>query len=143
MIEGMDFVVLPVEDMSRALAFYNTILGLKPSHVWEDRWIEYDLDGGTLALMRSSAFGQDFEAVKGGAVGLRVPSVPAAVDMMRAAGIAVPPHTDTAVCQMAFVADSEGNALILHRRHDHAESIPDKHDEIVAIAGAIADANAG
>ena len=51
-------------------------------------------------------------------IALRVPDVAAARAQLEEAGIEFHGETlDTGVCHMAFFSDSEGNALMLHRRY--------------------------
>ena len=48
----MAFTGYPVTDMARARAFYEGILNLKTSMVYEHEtraWVEYDIGAGTLA----------------------------------------------------------------------------------------------
>jgi catechol 2,3-dioxygenase-like lactoylglutathione lyase family enzyme len=114
----IDFVSLPVADMARAKAFYTDTLGLTLDAEFSgDTWAEFQLpDDTTLALFNVGAMGMDFEANKGGAVGLRVPAVEDAFAKLKALGFAqMDEILETHVCFMAFVHDSEGNSLILHR----------------------------
>jgi predicted enzyme related to lactoylglutathione lyase len=49
-LRGLDVVFYTVKDMPRARAFYEGLLGMKPS-MESDYWVEYDLpDGATFAL---------------------------------------------------------------------------------------------
>lgn len=50
-------------------------------------------------------------------VALRVPDVPEAKRELESKGVAFSGEHDTGVCKMAFFDDSEGNALMLHRRY--------------------------
>lgn len=114
----MDFVAMPVEDMARAKAFYAERLGLVLDAEFSgDVWAEFQLaDGSTLALFACAAAGIPFEPNKGGGVGLRVPGLEAAFEVLQAAGFAAAPAVmETPVCHLGFVQDSEGNSLFLHR----------------------------
>jgi len=113
----LDFVALPVEDMARARAFYEGVLGLKPETVSENVWTEYVLpDDTALALGDVRVMGLEFAPVKGGAIGLRVSEPKTAFDKLKGLGYAQADEViETPVCFMGFVQDSEGNALVVHR----------------------------
>jgi catechol 2,3-dioxygenase-like lactoylglutathione lyase family enzyme len=83
MIESthVDFIGIPVRDLARADAFYGKVLGLPRSVHSGPRWVEYDMDNVTLALMSPEAMGPDFlENFKPNEspIALRVPAVAAA-----------------------------------------------------------------
>ncbi|HEY9724437.1 MAG TPA: VOC family protein [Oscillatoriaceae cyanobacterium] len=113
----MDVVVLPMQDMARARAFYEGTLGLKPESINGEGWIEYVLpDGSALALGDVRALGMEFAPVKTGSVGLRTPDVETVFEKLKQQGLAdMETVYETPVCFMGFVHDSEGNALVLHR----------------------------
>lgn len=113
----LDFVALPVEDMARARAFYEGVLGLVPTTVHEAVWTEYVLpDDSALALGDVRVMGLEFAPVEGGSVGLATPDVEALFEQLKAKGHASAEAVmETPVCFMGFVKDSEGNALVLHR----------------------------
>jgi predicted enzyme related to lactoylglutathione lyase len=113
----IDFVCLPIQDMARARAFYEGVLGLTPDNVQGDGWCEYVLpDGSALALGDVRALGMEFTPVKGGSVGLRTPDLEAMYEKVKALGQAhMPAPYESPVCFMGFIQDSEGNALVLHR----------------------------
>ena len=50
-ITNIAFVGIPVTDMKRAREFYEGVLGLQPDpDMTGDRWTEYPIDEGTLAI---------------------------------------------------------------------------------------------
>jgi predicted enzyme related to lactoylglutathione lyase len=114
----IDFVALPIENMARARAFYEEVLGLTPETIHENVWTEYVLpDDSALALGDTRAMGIDFTPTTGGAVGLRTPDLEAAFTQLKALGHATAEELfETPACFMGFARDSEGNALVLHRR---------------------------
>lgn len=113
----LDFVALPVENMARARAFYEGVLGLVPETVQGEAWTEYVLpDDSALALGDVRVMGLEFAPMTAGSVGLRTPDVEAAFAQLKAQGHALADEVlETPVCFMGFVKDSEGNALVLHR----------------------------
>src|SRR5258705_12961700 len=50
MITSIAFFVYPMRDIAIARRFYEDILGLKLETNFRDEWIEYDINGGTLAI---------------------------------------------------------------------------------------------
>jgi predicted enzyme related to lactoylglutathione lyase len=114
LVERTDFVGLPVQDMERAKAFYRDVLGMR-SPDWGKAWPEIETGNVSIYLTNPAALGQAFVA-HSSAIALRVPDVPAAKADLEARGVVFDGEHDTGVCKMAFFRDSEGNALMLHRR---------------------------
>jgi predicted enzyme related to lactoylglutathione lyase len=113
-VERVDFVSIPVRDLARARRFYGELLGLPHGGPAED---EFEAGNVTFALWAPEADGEVFAANEAG-VALRVSDVAAARSELEARGVEFIGETiDTGVCHMAFLRDSEGNVLILHRRY--------------------------
>jgi predicted enzyme related to lactoylglutathione lyase len=115
------FTGYPVTEMARARAFYEGVLGLKPSTTFgegEKQWVEYDVGAATLAVTNFAA--EWTPSSHGPSAALEVEDFDAAIGALRAAGVRfmVPP-TDSPVCRMAVVLDPDGNSLAIHRRHAH------------------------
>jgi predicted enzyme related to lactoylglutathione lyase len=115
LVERTDFVGVPVQDMERAKGFYRDVLALH-SPDWEKAWPEIETGNVSLYLTNPAAVGQEF-VPHSSAIALRVPDVPAAKAELEARGVVFDGEHDTGVCKMAFFRDSEGNALMLHRRY--------------------------
>jgi catechol 2,3-dioxygenase-like lactoylglutathione lyase family enzyme len=120
-IEHVDFVGVPVRDLARADDFYGKTLGLPRSPHSGTRWVEYDLDNVTLALISPEAMGpqflEDFQPNKV-PIALRVPNVAEARAKLQEAGVEFKGEViDSGVCHIAGFHDPDGNALILHRRY--------------------------
>jgi predicted enzyme related to lactoylglutathione lyase len=106
-----------VQDMERARTFYKETLGL-PMTGPDAGFPEFDLGNVSLYLIDPTKIGGEF-APHTSTIALRVPDVAEARAALEAAGVEF--HGDireTPVCRMAFFSDSEGNALMLHRRYD-------------------------
>ena len=123
-VERTDFVSVPVADMARARRFYGETLGLAPVGEPDAGWPEFQLgENVSLYLIDPTNIGQQFSAPHSSHIALRVPDVEAARAALEAKGIAFEGDIlDTGVCHMAFFKDSEGNALMLHRRYAPVES---------------------
>lgn len=114
-VERTDFISLPVQDMKRAKSFYRDTLGLR-SPDWEAGFPEIETGNVSLYLVDPAAMGMAF-APHSAHIALRVPDVAAARTALEERGVQFSGEHDTGVCNMAFFKDSEGNALMLHRRY--------------------------
>lgn len=117
--KGVDFVFRTVSDLDESVAFYRDTLGLELE--WHDAelgWAEFAAPPTTLSLGQET---DDIPTKPGGGSGLAlaVDDVEAALDDLREsdAEILMEPIV-TGACDMAMVADPDGNPLIIHRRHD-------------------------
>jgi catechol 2,3-dioxygenase-like lactoylglutathione lyase family enzyme len=112
-IERVDFVTVPTRDRERSRAFYTETLGLPldPNN-------PHEVTAGqvTLAFWEPESDGLEFSPNLGG-IALRVPDVAVARAELEAKGVEFVGTDDSGVCQMAFCADPDGNAVILHRRY--------------------------
>jgi predicted enzyme related to lactoylglutathione lyase len=115
----VDFIAVPVRDLGRAEAFYGETLGLQRNPNSSERWVEYELEGVTLALVSPEVMGSDFEPQGHQMpIALRVADVEEAMRKLESAGIDFPHGMiDSGVCQLATFRDPDGNALQLHRRY--------------------------
>ena len=115
-VERTDFVSVPVRDMERAKAFYAEMLGI-PSPSLDDAWPEFETGNVSLYLVDPTTIGGEFTP-HSSHIALRVPDVAAARAKLEEAGVEFEGDIlDTGVCHMAFFRDTEGNALMLHRRY--------------------------
>jgi predicted enzyme related to lactoylglutathione lyase len=112
------FTGYPVTDMVRARAFYEGVLQLKPTSVFEREgrsWIEYDIGPATLAITNMSPEWKP--STSGPAVALEVADFDAAITALRVAVVKfVVEPTDSPVCRLAVVVDPDGNSLAIHKR---------------------------
>jgi catechol 2,3-dioxygenase-like lactoylglutathione lyase family enzyme len=120
-VRHVDFIAVPVRDLQRADDFYGKTLGLPRSLNSGPRWVEYDVDNVTIALISPEAMGpkflDDFQPNKV-PIALRVSNVDKAREELEAVGVEFGGETiDSGVCHIAGFADPDGNALILHRRY--------------------------
>jgi len=118
-ISAIAYTAYPVTDMPRARGFYEGLLGLKTGTVFEHEgkhWIEYDIGAGTLGISNMSA-DKWKPSSDGPSMALEVEDFAAAVEVLRGGGVkfCIEPM-DTGVCEMAIIADPDGNSLIIHRR---------------------------
>ena len=112
------FTVLPVSDLKVARSFYEEVLNLKATSVFEKDgmgMIEYDIGPGTLAIGSGAPL---FKPTKdGGAIALEVEDFEKAMANLKSQGVNVVMDAfETPVCFMATIADPDGNYIIIHKR---------------------------
>jgi len=116
MITEIAFVATPVTDIQRARAFYEEVLGLKPTHeACEGQWIEYDIGAGTFAISNMQPEWKPSE--QGTTVGFEVDDMDATLAQLKAKGIVLLMGVfETPVCRMAIISDPDGNKVTIHKR---------------------------
>lgn len=113
------FTCYPVVDMARARKFYEEVLGLKPTTAFGEvggmQWTEYDIGSGTIALGCGAPDWRPRE--DGAAFALEVEDFDQAIAHLRANNVKFKLEPmPTPVCHMAFMYDSEGNLICIHKR---------------------------
>jgi catechol 2,3-dioxygenase-like lactoylglutathione lyase family enzyme len=129
-VERTDFIGVNVKDGAEASKFYGETLGMKRNPLSSDDWPEFQADNVGLVLSTPEQKGDEriafeaIEATRGSrpeyAIALHVANVGRSLERLEGAGVEVIPRDepyDTGVCHMAFFADPDGNALILHHRY--------------------------
>jgi predicted enzyme related to lactoylglutathione lyase len=122
LVTGVDFVSIPTNDLERAMDFYENVLGLPRSTVWqppgqEPLGAEYETGTVTLALIASERLGLEFRP-NTVPIALRVDDVEAARAELEARGVTFKADTiDSGVCHQAIFEDPDGNTLDLHHRY--------------------------
>lgn len=117
-VTGVDFVGFPTRDIAVAAAFYGETLGLPRSVYNEERnYAEFETGNLTLSVYNPEKMGLTHE-VNPNPVALHVEDMASARELLERRGVAFQGETlDTGVCYMAFFADPDGNALMLHHRY--------------------------
>ena len=118
-VTGVDFVSVPTRDLARAVDFYGETLGLRRSVHRPDRhFAEFETGTVTFSVMDPQQMGVGSFQANANAIALQVDDVPAARARLEDRGVAFAGDVfDTGVCHMAFFADPDGNALMLHHRY--------------------------
>ena len=118
LVTGVDFVPFSTQDLDRALQFYGDQLGLPRSvYVPERNYAEFETGNVTLSLVDGEKMGIGHN-VNRTAMALHVDDVESARAELERRGIEFNGEIlDTGVCHMAFFADPDGNALMLHHRY--------------------------
>ncbi|MEA2438875.1 MAG: hypothetical protein QOH76_299 [Thermoleophilaceae bacterium] len=117
-ITGVDFLGLPTHDLEAAVEFYGETLGLTRSAYRPDRHhAEFETGNLTINVMNAEKMGLQ-HVVSQNPIALHVDDVAAARADLEERGVSFSMDTiDTGVCHMAFFADPDGNALMLHHRY--------------------------
>jgi predicted enzyme related to lactoylglutathione lyase len=122
-VKGVDFVALQTKDFGRAMTFYGETLGLpRAVHIPERGFGEFETGNLTISIIDSEKMGMEHQA-SAGPVALHVDDVEQSRAELESAGVSFRGDTlDTGVCHMAFFADPDGNALMLHHRYTPRET---------------------
>jgi predicted enzyme related to lactoylglutathione lyase len=118
LVTGVDFVPVSTHDLDVAVEFYGTTLELPRSVYMPDRnFAEFETGNLTVSLINGEAMGIGHH-VNRNAIALHVDDVHAARTKLEERGVQFQGEIfDTGVCHMAFFADPDGNALMLHHRY--------------------------
>ena len=115
MIEKLDFVGVPTQDVERAKQFYGETLGLRKDDKSES---EFWVGETCLGIWEPEQQGMPFAPSKNGHLALHVEDVEKARAELEEKGVEFAGDTfDTGVCHMALFTDPDGNDLMLHHRY--------------------------
>jgi predicted enzyme related to lactoylglutathione lyase len=107
LITGVDFVSVPTRDFEAAVSVYRP----------DRHFAEFETGNLTLSVIDSEAMGLKHR-VSPNPIALHVRDVEAARARLQERGVSFRGEPfDTGVCHMAFFADPDGNALMLHHRY--------------------------
>ena len=110
------FCCYAVTDMPRARAFYEGVLGLKPTTVSEGQWVEYEF--GPYAPAIGCAPGMFKPSPDGCSAALEVSDFDAAIAELKTKNVKFRMEPfQSPVCRMAMVFDPDGNTVCIHKRN--------------------------
>ncbi len=117
-VRSVDFVGVPTHDVAAAAVFYGETLGLPRSVYMPDRhFSEFETGNVTLSVYNPEKMGMQHER-NPNPIALHVDDVAGARKLLEDRGVKFFGEIlDTGVCHMAFFADPDGNALMLHHRY--------------------------
>lgn len=116
MITEIAFTGTPVTDIKRARAFYEGLLGLKPTmESAGGMWVEYDVGAATFGI---GCYGAVWTpSPQGTCIAFEVDDVDVEITRLKDKGVEVHmPATDTPVCRFGIICDPDGNKILLHKR---------------------------
>ena len=119
-VSEIAFSCYPVTDMARARAFYEGVLGLKPTMIVGEagvmQWTEYDIGAGTLSIGSAPGWNPTSE---GCVVALELEDFDAGIAELKARNVTFKMEAfPTPVCRMAFIFDPDKNVVCIHKRHE-------------------------
>lgn len=112
------FIGFPVNDLPRALHFYEQVLGFQRTPQPNDNeayWFEYEIGPHTLGIGQHPSMKPSSD---GPTLALEVDDFDAFIERLRQNDVkfTVEPM-QTPVCRMAMILDTEGNKLCIHKRN--------------------------
>ena len=121
MISGVDVVQIPSRTQAAAREFYEHVLGLRPSLVYQRGdtpavGAEFENGTVTLALVDCPALGMEFRP-NATAIAFKVDDFEAARADLEAKGVELRDTIDSGACLMGIFHDPDGNLLMLHHRY--------------------------
>jgi catechol 2,3-dioxygenase-like lactoylglutathione lyase family enzyme len=120
-VTGVDYVGIPSNDLETARDFYENVLGLEASSVWQRPGTpavgaEFETGTVTIALINCPGLNIPFQT-NPAPLALHVEDVAAARAELESRGVTFVDDLDSGVCHMAHFRDPDGNALMLHHRY--------------------------
>jgi predicted enzyme related to lactoylglutathione lyase len=118
MITEIAFTGTPVTDIKRARAFYEGVLGLKPTmESAGGMWVEYGVGASTFGI---GSYGDAWKpSAEGTCIAFEVDNLDAEISRLKTKGVPVPMDPmETPVCRFAIVCDPDGNRIMLHKRKE-------------------------
>jgi predicted enzyme related to lactoylglutathione lyase len=118
LVTGTDFIPFSTKDLDASIDFYGNKLGLTRSvYVPERNFAEFETGNLTISIIDGEAMGIGHN-INRTAMALHVDDVESARAELEGRGVEFTGEIlDTGVCHMAFFADPDGNALMLHHRY--------------------------
>ena len=114
MIKELAFVAYSVKDVPRSLAFYRDVIGLKPSGLASDNWMEFDVGGTTFGIGNGESLG--IPAGSCFSAAFEVDDISAERERIMTHDVTVEDIWDSPVCRGCFITDPDGNRFALHQR---------------------------
>jgi predicted enzyme related to lactoylglutathione lyase len=117
MIQEISFTGTPVTDLPRARAFYEGVLGFKPSKESAGgMWVEYEIGSGTFGI---GCYGNSWKpSTDGTYIAFEADDFEVEISGLKAKGVPfVMEPTPTPVCRFAIISDPDGNRILIHKRH--------------------------
>jgi predicted enzyme related to lactoylglutathione lyase len=106
------FIMYPVTDLPKAVAFYRDGLGLKQEGLASDYWVEFDAGGTTFGVGNFEQVGKPGSAQS---LALEVADMAAFRAELAGKGIESTEPYETPVCFMSFAKDPDGNSVVIHQ----------------------------
>ena len=112
-LKNVAFVMYPVTDMERAIAFYRDALGLRQDGLDNTFWVEFDVAGTTFGIGNFEQVGKPGTAQS---LAVEVDDMAAARAELAQRGVESSEPFETPVCFISMISDPDGNQVCLHQR---------------------------
>ena len=116
MITEIAFTGTPVTDIKRARAFYEGVLGLKPTmESAGGMWVEYDVGASTFGI---GCYGEVWKpSDQGTCIAFEADNLDAEVSRLKSRDVKFAMEiTDSPICRFAIICDPDGNRILIHKR---------------------------
>ena len=114
MIKSLAFVVYPVKDVDKAIAFYRDVVGLKLSEKLHSAWAEFDV-GGAIFGVASGGEAIGIQPGSAFAVAFEVDDFDETLKRLRERGLKMEEPFESPTCRSCFAYDPDGNRFALHK----------------------------
>jgi predicted enzyme related to lactoylglutathione lyase len=117
MFTEIAFTGTPVTDIKRARAFYEGVLGFKPTmESAGGMWIEYEIGGSTFGI---GCYGEVWKpSVDGTCMALEADNFEAEITRLKSLGVKFSMEPmPTPICHFAIINDPDGNKILIHKRN--------------------------
>ncbi len=111
-VSRVAFLMYPVTDMPRAIAFYHDVLGLEKAGLESDYWVEFDVDGATFGIGNFEQVGKPGTAQS---LALEVTDMAATRADLAKREVESSEPFETQICWISMVRDPDGNQIWLHQ----------------------------
>jgi predicted enzyme related to lactoylglutathione lyase len=112
------FICYAVTDLQKSRNFYERVLDLKPTSVFEKDamgFIEYDIGSSTLAI--GAGADQYKPSTTGAIAALEMENFEIAIQELKDRKVKFAMQAaDTGACHMAMIEDPDGNKIMIHKR---------------------------
>jgi predicted enzyme related to lactoylglutathione lyase len=111
-VDRVAFIMYPVTDMQRAVAFYGDGLGLQKSGIASEFWVEFEVAGTTFGIGNFEQVGTPGSAQ---ALALEVPDLDGFRTALSKRGVEASEPHELTNCRISLVRDPDGNQIWLHQ----------------------------
>lgn len=111
-VTGIAFIMYPVTDMARAVAFYQDVLGLQKSGIDQPYWVEFEVSGVTFGVGNFEQIGKPGTAQS---LALEVADMTAFRAALTERSLESSEPYETPICWISGIKDPDGNSIWLHQ----------------------------
>jgi predicted enzyme related to lactoylglutathione lyase len=109
---GVAFIMYPVADLARSVAYYSDVLGLRKAGLDSDFWVEFEIGATTFGIGNFPEAGAPGSAQS---LAIEVADLAAARAELASRGFASTEPYHFPNCAMSVTSDPDGNQIRLHQ----------------------------